>query len=75
MHKKGSILSFNNYVRSMKVSLVVYADFETMLKPIDTCRLNHKMSFTKQYQKHVPVRLRYYIKCFDDNINFQKPVT
>ena len=46
-----------------------------MLKPIDTCRPNPEMSYTKQYQKHVPVSFCYYIKCFDDNIYFQKPDT
>ena len=55
MLKKGSILSFNNYVRAMRVPFIVYTDFETMIKLIDICRLNPEMSYIKQYQKHVPV--------------------
>ena len=59
----------------MKVSLIVYADFETMLKPIDICRANREMTYTEQYQKHVPIVFCYYIDCFDDNNYSQKDFT
>ena len=32
-------------------------------------------SYTKQYQKHIPSGFCYHIKCFDDALNFQEPVT
>ena len=47
---------------------IVYADFESFIKPIDTCEPNPKNSYTKQYQKHTPSSFGYYIKCFDDEI-------
>ena len=47
---------------------VVYADFESYIKPLDTCEPNPENSYTKQYQKHEPSKFCYHIKCFDDNM-------
>ena len=47
--KKG-ILKFQHYNRSIKVPLVVYADFEAFTQKISSKR----GSSTKQYQKHQP---------------------
>ena len=52
-----------------------YADVESFIKPIDTCGSNPKNSYTKQYQKHTPSGFCYYIKCFDDEVYSQNPVT
>ena len=71
----GGILSFENYNRSMRVPFIVYADFESFIKPIDTCGPNPENSYTKQYQKHTPSSFCYYIKCFDDEVYYQNPVT
>jgi hypothetical protein len=71
----GTTLSFKNYNRSMRVPFVVYADFESFIKPIDTCQPNPDSSYTKQYQKHIPSSFCYHIKCFDDEIYSQEPVT
>ena len=68
MPEKGATLKFKNYNRSMRVPFIVYADFESFIKPIDTCEPNPKNSYTKQYQKHTPSSFGYYIKCFDDEI-------
>ena len=75
MPGEGTILSFKNYNRSMRVPFIVYADFESFIKPIDTCEPNPKNSYTKQYQKHTPSSFCYYIKCFDDEVYYQNPVT
>ena len=75
MPEEGSTISFSNFNRSMRVPFIVYADFESFIKPIDTCSPNPKSSYTKQYQKHTPSSFCYYIKCFDDTIYSQKPVT
>ena len=64
--KKGTMLEFKNYHRLEKVPFLVYADFESFIKPLDTCDLNPEDSYTKQYQKHEPPSFCYYIKCFDD---------
>ena len=71
----GGTLSFKNYNRSMRVPFIVYADFESFIKPIDTCGPNPENSYTKQYQKHTPSSFCYYIKCFDDEVYYQNPVT
>ena len=75
MPKEGSTISFNQYKKSMRVPFVVYADFESFIKPIDTCDPNPDESYTKQYQKHTPSSFCYYIKCFDDSVYSCKPVT
>ena len=73
--EEGTTLSFKNYNRSMRVPFIVYADFESFIKPIDTCGPNPTNSYTKQYQKHTPSGFCYYIKCFDDEVYSQNPVT
>src|SRR5688572_25285125 len=70
----GTMLGFRNYYRKMRVPFVVYADFESFIKPIDTCQPNPNTSYTNKYQKHVPSSFCYYIKCFDDNLYSQAPV-
>ena len=71
----GTMLSFKNYYRKMRVPFVVYADFESFIKPIDTCQPDPNTSYTNKYQKHVPSSFCYYIKCFDDDLYSQAPVT
>ena len=75
MPGEGTTLSFKNYNRSMRVPFIVYADFESFIKPIDNCGPNPENSYTKQYQKHTPSSFCYYIKCFDDEVYYQNPVT
>ena len=75
MPEEGSTLAFTSFNRSMRVPFVVYADFECITTPIDTCEPNPENSYTKQYQKHKPSSFCYYIKCFDDKVYSQKPVT
>ena len=75
MPEEGSTLAFTSFNRSMRVPFVVYADFECVTKPIDTCEPNPESSYTKQYQKHKPSSFCYYIKCFDDKVYSKDPVT
>ena len=58
----------------MRVPFIVYADFESFIKPIDSCLPNGGESYSHQYQKHTPSSFCYYVKCFDDTIYSQKPV-
>ena len=37
----------------MRVPFAVYADFESLNKPIDTCQPDPSKSYTNKYQKHV----------------------
>ena len=75
MPKEGSTISFKHLYKSMRVPFIVYADFESFIKPIDTCNPNPENSYTKQYQKHTPSSFCYYIKCFDDKVYYKDPVT
>ena len=47
---------------------MIYADTESLVKPIESCEPNPQNSYTKKYQKHEPISFSYYIKCFDDNV-------
>ena len=38
----------------MKHPFVIYADFESFIKPIDTCAPNTEASYTEKYQLHEP---------------------
>ena len=68
MPKRGTMLSFKNYNRKMRVPFVVYADFEAFTESIATCSPSEVSSYTKQYQKHKPCSFSYYIKCFNDEL-------
>ena len=73
MPEKGKILKFKNYCNSEKVPFVIYADTESLIKPIQCCEPNPQNSYTKKYQKHEPISFSYYIKCFDDNVFKTEP--
>jgi len=45
--KPGSMLGFKTYNRSMRHPFVVYADFESFIKRIDTCQPDPSKSYTK----------------------------
>ena len=68
MPKKETILKFKNYHRREKVPFIISADFESFIKPMQSCEPNPESSYTKQYQKHEPSSFCYYIKCFDDEV-------
>ena len=67
MPKKGTMLRFENYHRGGRVPFVIYTDFESCIKSIDTC--DPENSYTKQYQKHEPISFYYYIKSFDSEVS------
>src|SRR5271157_3498339 len=70
----GTMLQFENYNRSMRVPFIVYADFESFIKPIGSCQPNPGESYTNKYQKHTPSSFCYFVKCFDDSVYTQQPV-
>ena len=59
----------------MRVPFIVFADFESFTPQLSTCQSNPEKSYTKQYLKHIPSGLCYHIKCFDDTLYSQQPVT
>jgi len=70
-----TMLEFEHYCRSMRVSFVVYADFESLIKPMYTCQPDPSKSYRNAYQKHTPSSFCYYVKCFDDKVYSGKPIT
>ena len=68
MPDKGTILKFKHHERSERVSFIIYADTEALIKEMQNCDPNPLDSYTKKYQKHEPISFSYYIKSFDDNV-------
>ena len=68
MPPKGTFLKFNNFLHSEKAPFAIYADFESLIKPMDNCDPNPNKSYTKKYQKHEPISFSYYIKSFNENV-------
>ena len=57
----------------MRVPFIVYADYESFTPQLSTCQPNPEKSYTNQ--KHIPSRFCYHIKCFDDTLYSQEPIT
>ena len=65
-----NILKFESIEKQMRVPFVVYADFESVLKPVETVAPNPQNSYTVKSLKHEPYSFSYLIKCsFDDSIS------
>lgn len=49
-----NIAQFSNYQRMLRKPLVVYADFEALLRPMNGCTPDPTQSYTEKYQEHIP---------------------
>ena len=63
MPQQGTFLRFKNFLHSEKAPFAIYADFESLIKPMDNCDPDPNKSYTKKYQKHEPISFSYYILC------------
>ena len=68
MPPPNTYLKFKNFHHSEKAPFAVYADFESLIKPLDNCDLDPNKSYTKKYQKHEPISFSYYILCSIDGV-------
>ena len=68
MPAPDSFIKFKNFLYSERAPFAIYADFESLLKPLDTCKPDPNKSFTHKYNKHEPVSFVYYIKSFNENV-------
>ena len=50
----------------------IYADFESVLKGVQSNDNDNNASYTKKYQEHIPCSFAYKVVCNDDK--FSKPV-
>ena len=53
--EKGVVAAFKNHKHSMRVPIVVYSDFESFTRPIDTCNPDPEKSFTKNIKSMNPL--------------------
>ena len=74
MPDEGSMPKFKNHNRSIKVSFVVYANFEACTEAISGCKPRSDYSSTNKYQRHKTCGFCYQIVCFDDKLYSQEPV-
>ena len=72
MPSEGTYLKFENYRYSERAPFAIYADFESLLKPLDTCEPDPNKSYTLKYNKHEPVSFVYYIKSTYENVYSSK---
>ena len=68
MPKPDTYIKFKNYLYSERAPFAIYADFESILKPLDACKPDPNKSYTLKYQKHEPLSFVYYIKSFDESV-------
>ena len=68
MPEPGSFLRFKNFLHSEKAPFSIYADFESLIKGMDSCNPDPNKSYTKKYQKHEPISFNYYIKSFNESV-------
>jgi len=54
MPERGSTLEFENHKHSMRVPIAVYADFECMAKPIQSCQPNSEHSIQNNIKSTNP---------------------
>ena len=71
MPEKGSKIIFKNHWKSEKMPFIIYADMESILKPIEKCDSDPEKKYTQKYQKHEPVSFSYYIKCSYNDKTFE----
>ena len=68
MPPPDTYLNFKNFLYSERAPFAIYADFESIVKPLNTCEPDPNKSYTLKYQKHEPVSFVYYIKSFNENV-------
>ena len=68
MPSPDTYIKFKNFLYSERAPFAIYADFESIVKPLDTCEPDPNKSYTLKYQKHEPVSFVYYIKSFNKNV-------
>ena len=57
---------FKNYSRQIPVPFKIYADFECILKNVDSGTISSDISYTRKYQDHMPCSFAYKVVCVDN---------
>ena len=69
MPKKGEYVKCKNYERKIKLTFIIYADFENILVREDNGKQNPKQSCTSKYQKHITCSHGDKLVCVDDKFS------
>jgi hypothetical protein len=70
----GTMLKFKHHHRSMRVPFIVYADFESFIKPSDLCKHDPSESYTYKFQNTSMYLVCLHIKFLDDSVYELPPV-
>ena len=69
-NEDNKILKYNHGEKSMKSSLIIYADLECLLEEMNNCHNNPEKSSTTKINKHSPSRYPLFTHCsFDEERN------
>ena len=60
---------FNHIHKQLDVPFVIYADLESFIEPISSCKPNPAKPFTQEYQKHEPSGFCYLVKCTSNELS------
>ena len=65
---KSESITFKNYFKQLPLSFKIYADFECILKKVESSsKING--SFAEKYQDHVPCSFAYKLVCVDNKFS------
>ena len=67
-NEENNILKYNLGEKSMKISFIIYGDFESILAEISTCGNDPKKSSTAKISKHTPFVFSVFTYCSLDKI-------
>ena len=68
MPPPNTYLKFNKFFKTEKAPFVIYADFESLIKPLKNCEPNPNQSYTNKHHIHKPISFSYYIKSFNESV-------
>ena len=68
MPPPNTFIKFKSFSYSERAPFVIYADFESFIKPMLSCNPDPNRSYTKKYQKHKPSGFSYYIKSLYEDV-------
>ena len=69
MPKKGEYVKFQNYERKIKLPLIIYGDFESILVSENNGKQNPEDSYTNKYQEHSAFSYGYKLVYVDDKFS------
>ena len=65
---KSSLISFKNFFKQLPVPFKIYADFECLLKGVESSDKNNA-SCTEKYQDHIPCSFACKFFCIDNKLS------